>query len=120
MRVLSRHKLNQEMNKKTNKKLLKHRHKSATVRPTTQTVLEFPMPKETFPLRTARRQRSRAEAWAGWSKESRNIENNNDNKNWAHQSHRKLRSSTIADASFAQMQVTIKGQSLQLFVSKFR
>ena len=49
MRVLSRHKLNQEMNKKTNKKLLKHRHKSATVRPTTQTVLEFPMPKEQKP-----------------------------------------------------------------------
>ena len=120
MRVLSKHKLNQEINKKTNKKLLKHRCKSATVRPTTQTVLKFPIPKEIFPLSTAKRQRSRTEAWPGRSKESRNIETNNDNKSWAHQSHRKFRSSTIADASFAQMQVTIKGQSLHLFVSKFR
>ena len=120
MKVLSKHKLNQEINKKTNKKILKNRHKSATVRPATQTVLEVPVTKETFPLSTPRRQRSRTEAWADWSKGSRNIGNNNNNKDCAHQSHRKLRSSTIADASFAQMQVTIKGQSLQLFVSKFK
>ena len=119
MRVLSKHKLNQEMNKKTNN-LLKNRHKSATVLPTTQTVLEVPVPKETFPLSTPRRQRSRTEVWTGRSKGSRNIENNNDNKDRAHQSHKKLRSSTIADTSFTQMQVTIKGQSLQLFVSKFK
>ena len=120
MRVLSKHKLNQEIIKKTNKKLLKNRHKSATVRPTTQTFREAPVIKETFPVSIPRRQRPRTEVWGDPSKGSRNNENKSDIKDWTNQSHRKLRSSTFADASFAQMQVTVKGQSLKLFVSKFK